>query len=561
MDSLKIDFNKIINNYNTGNFYNKSETDSKDNVVLSSSKAYTNSSIYGIKSLPETFFNLAAIQSKYPNGANGVMVAADNGHKYIWANNIWTDAGVYQSVGIADGSVTFSKQTNLGHVGYHITDSVLPNFDFTNNILVFFGTNRLIVGNRRKSILTKTVDIPTAQGGYFLVYNTDTATTEFVLFEGLLEEHIVFGAIRNNIGSRYVIFFNGQYSVNGTGQSDPIHQWATFFSNGGYIDFDFDTKKITIPSLGFLSCPTRNFKIAEKDITLDMDTFSTTILVYNVQTGLVEIVPYDGVGYEHYIIAYIRYDKQSVWTVGPFTIGGKLFGIDTSTQTTEQTYTDNLMQIFPDYTTIGDSLTAGFTSVGGVITSSADAALTKNNYPGYLELRTGRPFKNIAVGGSTSADWRTTHIQTGNIPSSAYTVALGVNDARQGLPVGTPADIVETRTNNANTFYGNYDFVIRELQSYNTNAHLFVFTIPPHETNAENYNVAIRYVASLYDKVHLIDLYKLYYEEYTTGFLPENYVNSHYTPMTYNYISTMIEKAINQYIFENSKLFQSVPYA
>lgn len=59
--------------------------------------------------VPETFTNLAAIQAKYPNGANGVMVAADNGHKYIWANNVWTDAGVYQSVGIADGTVTTKK--------------------------------------------------------------------------------------------------------------------------------------------------------------------------------------------------------------------------------------------------------------------------------------------------------------------------------------------------------------------------------------------------------------------------------------------------------------------
>lgn len=105
MNSLKIDFNKIINNYNVGDFYNKQETDSKDSTTLSNSKTYTDNSIKGVSSVPETFSNLAAIKAKYPNGANGVMVAADNGHKYIWANNVWTDAGIYQATGFADNSV------------------------------------------------------------------------------------------------------------------------------------------------------------------------------------------------------------------------------------------------------------------------------------------------------------------------------------------------------------------------------------------------------------------------------------------------------------------------
>ena len=62
-----------------------------------------------ITALPETFANLAAIKVKYPSGNNGLMVAADNGHKYIWANNTWTDAGIYRSAYIADGSISPAK--------------------------------------------------------------------------------------------------------------------------------------------------------------------------------------------------------------------------------------------------------------------------------------------------------------------------------------------------------------------------------------------------------------------------------------------------------------------
>ncbi|WP_139008628.1 SGNH/GDSL hydrolase family protein [Lactococcus lactis] len=65
-----------------------------------------NDKLSQISSVPETFANLAALKSTYPNGKNGLFVTADTGHKYIWSNGSWTDAGIYQSVGIAEGSVT-----------------------------------------------------------------------------------------------------------------------------------------------------------------------------------------------------------------------------------------------------------------------------------------------------------------------------------------------------------------------------------------------------------------------------------------------------------------------
>ena len=87
---------------------NKFRTDIDSVINELNSKFDSNQAESYLKSitvLPETFTNLAAIQAKYPNGANGVMVTADNGHKYIWANSTWTDAGIYQAAGIAPNSV------------------------------------------------------------------------------------------------------------------------------------------------------------------------------------------------------------------------------------------------------------------------------------------------------------------------------------------------------------------------------------------------------------------------------------------------------------------------
>lgn len=68
-----------------------------------------NTKISQISSVPETFANLSALQSTYPNGKTGLFVTADTGHKYIWANGSWSDAGIYQSIGIADGSIDSIK--------------------------------------------------------------------------------------------------------------------------------------------------------------------------------------------------------------------------------------------------------------------------------------------------------------------------------------------------------------------------------------------------------------------------------------------------------------------
>lgn len=58
-----------------------------------------------------TYTNLNALQSAYPSGAEGIFLVIENGHWYYWQSTAsqWTDGGVYQSDGIADGSVTTPK--------------------------------------------------------------------------------------------------------------------------------------------------------------------------------------------------------------------------------------------------------------------------------------------------------------------------------------------------------------------------------------------------------------------------------------------------------------------
>lgn len=226
----------------------------------------------------------------------------------------------------------------------------------------------------------------------------------------------------------------------------------------------------------------------------------------------------------------------------------------------------DFLRCFKNFTFIGDSLTAGYTAVDGHVINSATAREQNNNWPSYLCSRLNREFTNLGYGSSTIHNWRygdqtgqDTNINLANITTGIYFVGLGVNDLRGHLTVGTSADInTSDYTQNVDSVYGNYDFIINKLKSFNPYAKIFVFTIPDSENNPQNINNAIKYVANLYDNVYCIDLNTLY--DFNTGFIADNFTGGHYNPITYNYMSLLIEKAVNEYIFNNPTEFDLVPY-
>ncbi len=221
------------------------------------------------------------------------------------------------------------------------------------------------------------------------------------------------------------------------------------------------------------------------------------------------------------------------------------------------------MQIFPKYTTIGDSLMGGYMKRNGVTINTATAKEAGNNWVNYLALRIGRIFTNLAVGNTTTEDWRTNYISGANIDTNAYIVGLGVNDHRQSVIIGTASDIATNFEDNANSFYGNYDYILRQLHAWMPTAHIFCFTIPTVEGGtSEDYNVAIRSVCALYPTyVHCIDLARDYSKLYDNPIVTDNYTGGHFNPVAYSYMSMAIEKAINNFMNSHNSLFATAPYA
>lgn len=53
-----------------------------------------------MKTNPIAVANAGALTTKYPNGADGIFITIDTGHKWVYLDGAWKDCGEYQAIGI-----------------------------------------------------------------------------------------------------------------------------------------------------------------------------------------------------------------------------------------------------------------------------------------------------------------------------------------------------------------------------------------------------------------------------------------------------------------------------
>lgn len=155
----------------------KERMDNQENDLNNS----INEKLSKISSVPETFANLAALKSKYPNGSNGLMVAADNGHKYIWNGKEWVDAGVYQSVGIAEKSLT-APMTNFLIKASILTDDIQVRIDKSLKSNIGISFDGAMIDNPDNIVWYK---VPVTGGRSYSAYyhNMPQLPTQLVIME------------------------------------------------------------------------------------------------------------------------------------------------------------------------------------------------------------------------------------------------------------------------------------------------------------------------------------------------------------------------------------------
>lgn len=222
-------------------------------------------------------------------------------------------------------------------------------------------------------------------------------------------------------------------------------------------------------------------------------------------------------------------------------------------------------RIFQNWGFIGDSLLSGnhnYFNANGQSTNGDDYRYSWGNTILKILNCEGAIYAN---GGQTARGWITTNNNKGwdkaqSEKREVYVIALGCNDAGNNVNVGTPSDIADDYAKNADSFYGNYAGIIQRLKSIQEKAVFFLVTLPKGDrTNAEQYNSAIRYMATIFSNVHIIDLW-----EYAT---PVNQqwaqvyrLQYHLNAMGYLYTAYEILTYIDWIIRKNPKAFRDVAF-
>ena len=343
---------------------------------------------------------------------------------------------------------------------------------------------------------------------------------------------------------------------------------GNLYSHGEYVA---NSKRVYTPE--FMKIPYNAALVGEQSYRVVLCTYSaaseSAFLERKVNTGGTQlIIPAD----TYFRIAVYKATEETVTDIAPYAaavsyeteIASKINAIDVQADY-------DFLRCFHKFCGIGDSLMAGFTQINNITENSTKGVETGNNWFQYLMTRLGREGHNLAIGSSTTHNWRygsqsgypSTNLNGADIDGvDCYFVGLGVNDMIHPTEntIGTSADIKSDYTQNADSTYGNLDYIFHKLAEFNPYAKVFVFTVPWYGNyDPTDVNAAIRHVCSVNDNAFCIDLAENNPVS-DNAFIQANFTGNHFNPLVYNLFSKIIEERVNAYIYENYTHFVWIPY-
>jgi lysophospholipase L1-like esterase len=78
------------------------------------------------------YATLSTLQTTYPTGTNGIALVTADGYGYYWNGSSWTQATQFQSTGIADNSIDYSKMSYFQKKYYNLFDKTKAVFGIVN---------------------------------------------------------------------------------------------------------------------------------------------------------------------------------------------------------------------------------------------------------------------------------------------------------------------------------------------------------------------------------------------------------------------------------------------
>ena len=231
---------------------------------------------------------------------------------------------------------------------------------------------------------------------------------------------------------------------------------------------------------------------------------------------------------------------------------------------------NNRIAIFHKIGVIGDSLANG-------VCNAANGDLADRTYSWIQVIARweGITGINFTAGGLTTRTALSGYVNPESFASDAnkciaYIIGLGVNDRYfasignpNGVELGTTADIhLEDRSQNPDTYYGNYASIICRIIEVQPKAKIFLITNPAEDSETSGYNGAIRYMATIFDNVYIVDLYTYGLEIYTAmkNTSGPYWYNAHSTALGYMESAKHIMSYIDWIIKNNLVAFKDVQF-
>lgn len=235
------------------------------------------------------------------------------------------------------------------------------------------------------------------------------------------------------------------------------------------------------------------------------------------------------------------YEKKTVW--------GAIATLTPSVDNPLRVIRDDpgLLSCFFNVGCIGDSLASGVSvykdASGNVVVDSVNRY--EYSWGQYLARMTGNKYYNWSAGGMRTDTWLSSGFATecfdGQHLCQAYIIGLAQNDYNHSKAVGTAADIdTADYNNNADTFYGRYAKIIQRIKEVQPKAKIFVVTDPYPPVETAGYNEAIRYMATIFNNVYVMDMQAHWSEAPCAAFLENNKRAGHYNAVGYYTIAKMM---------------------
>lgn len=223
--------------------------------------------------------------------------------------------------------------------------------------------------------------------------------------------------------------------------------------------------------------------------------------------------------------------------------------------------------IFRTIACVGDSLSSGEFQVKDFEGNNIYLDRFEYSWGQYLGRMAGSNVYNFSKGGMTAREYRQNFANKmgywqRDLAANAYIIALGVNDIfNQKHDVGDFDDICyEDYNKNADTFIGNYAYIIQRYKQIQPEAKFFLVGVPDSGRNTEAmeaHEYAVRGLSERFDRTYYLDL-KKYCIPYVGDFRSKFFLNGHMTPTGYIFSAKIIGSYIDYIIRHNMEDFKDV---